>query len=105
MLIFEINKKCWLCASQRLAYRFILLKAVSGLIRFRSPGLIMDDVDVEKIVVNSVEDNKKRNESLTTELHFELLKQYAWLSSAIIGAITILIQLMVVVLGNKFMSH
>ena len=30
----------------------------------------------------SVEKNKIQNETITTELHFELLKQYAWLSSA-----------------------
>ena len=41
----------------------------------------------------SVEKNKIQNETITTELHFELLKQYAWLSSAIIGAVVILIQL------------
>jgi hypothetical protein len=40
--------------------------------------------------------NKIKNETVTTELHFELLKQYAWLSSVIIGAVVILIQLKVV---------
>ena len=43
-----------------------------------------------------VEDNKVKNETLTTELYFELLKQYAWLASAIIGAVVFLIQLKVV---------
>lgn len=43
-----------------------------------------------------VENNKANNETLTTELHFELLKQYAWLSSVITGAVVILIQLKVV---------
>ena len=49
----------------------------------------------------SVEKNKIQNETITTELHFELLKQYAWLSSAIIGAVVILIQLKVLTLGSK----
>lgn len=61
----------------------------------------MEEVIVEKnIKVESVGANKAKNETLTTELHFELLKQYAWLSSAVIGAIIILIQLNVVVIGN-----
>ena len=42
------------------------------------------------------ENNKIKNETVTTELHFELLKQYAWLSSVIIGAVVILIQLKIV---------
>ena len=46
--------------------------------------------DENKIVVD---ENKSRNETLTAELHFELFKQYAWLSSAVVGAIIILIQL------------
>ncbi|WP_042149193.1 MULTISPECIES: hypothetical protein [unclassified Pseudoalteromonas] len=45
---------------------------------------------------NLIEENKNRNEALATELHFELLKQYAWLASSIIGVIVILIQLKVV---------
>ncbi|MFP3350025.1 hypothetical protein R0K04_01265 [Pseudoalteromonas sp. SIMBA_153] len=49
----------------------------------------------------SVEKNKIQNETITTELHFELLKQYAWLSSAIIGAVVILIQLKVLTFGSK----
>ncbi|TMO62283.1 hypothetical protein [Pseudoalteromonas aurantia] len=50
--------------------------------------------------VDSVSENKVKNESLTTELHFELLKQYTWLASAVIGAIVILIQLNAVELGK-----
>lgn len=46
-----------------------------------------------KTEASSVEENKVQNKTLTTELHFELLKQYAWLSSAVIGAIIFLIQL------------
>ena len=49
----------------------------------------------------SVEKNKIQNETLTTELHFELLKQYAWLSSAIIGAVVILIQLKILTFGSN----
>ncbi len=49
-----------------------------------------------KIEENLVEDNKVKNETVVTELHFELLKQYAWFSSVIIGAVVILIQLKVV---------
>ena len=49
----------------------------------------------------SVEKNKIQNETITTELHVELLKQYAWLSSAIIGAVVILIQLKVLTFGSK----
>lgn len=33
------------------------------------------------------------NEVLTTELHFDLLKQFAWLSSAAIGAVVVMLQL------------
>ncbi len=44
--------------------------------------------------------NIARNETLATELHFELLKQYAWLSSAAIGAMIILVQLKAVVIGT-----
>lgn len=54
----------------------------------------------EKKLVESTEDNKVKNETLTTELHFELLKQYAWLSSAVIGAIIILVQLNLVEVGR-----
>lgn len=54
----------------------------------------MENLKKEEItVVNSVDTIKTKNETLTTELHFELLKQYAWLSSAVIGAVIILIQL------------
>ena len=54
----------------------------------------------ENIELDSVNENKVKNETLTTELHFELLKQYAWLSSAVIGAIIILVQLKAVEMGN-----
>jgi len=61
----------------------------------------MEAVKVEKnIEVDSVNDNKVKNETLTTELHFELLKQYAWLASAVIGAIIILVQLKAVEMGS-----
>lgn len=53
-------------------------------------------VEEDKVLVHEVninEKNKLRNETTTTELHFELLKQYAWLSSAFIGAVVVLIQL------------
>jgi hypothetical protein len=54
----------------------------------------MDAVKVEEnIEIDSVNENIVKNESLVTELHFELLKQYAWLGSAIIGALVVLIQL------------
>lgn len=42
---------------------------------------------------NEIENNKAKNETVITELHFDLLKHYAWLSSAIIGAIIILAQI------------
>lgn len=54
----------------------------------------------ENAEVDSVVETKSKNETLTTELHFELLKQYAWLSSAAIGAIVVLVQLDVVEIGN-----
>ncbi|WP_435274837.1 hypothetical protein ACMAZF_16490 [Psychrobium sp. nBUS_13] len=54
----------------------------------------------ENIKVDSVNENKVKNETLTTELHFELLKQYAWLSSAVIGAIIFLVQLKAVEMGD-----
>jgi hypothetical protein len=61
----------------------------------------MEAVKVEKnIEVDEVSENKVKNETLTTELHFELLKQYAWLSSAVIGAIIILVQLKAVEMGS-----
>jgi len=54
----------------------------------------MDSLELEeKPELDSAQQNKIRNETLTTELHFELLKQYAWLSSAAIGAIVVLVQL------------
>ncbi len=51
--------------------------------------------------VNLTEDNKIQNENTTTELHFELLKQYAWLSSAFIGAVVVLIQLKLITFEPK----
>lgn len=65
---------------------------------YRSSVLIMEAAK-ENIEVDSVNKNKVKNETLTTELHFELLKQYAWLSSAVIGAIVILVQLKAVEMG------
>ncbi|MDO6565956.1 hypothetical protein Q4561_02685 [Alteromonas sp. 1_MG-2023] len=54
----------------------------------------MDSLEIEKKTeLDSVQQNKIKNETLTTELHFDLLKQYAWLSSAAIGAIVVLVQL------------
>ena len=49
----------------------------------------------------SVEKNIIQNETLTTELHFELLKQYAWLASAFIGAVIVLIQLQFITFEPK----
>ena len=61
----------------------------------------MEEVKVdENIELDLVNENKVKNETLTTELHFELLKQYAWLSSAVIGTIIILVQLKAVEMGN-----
>lgn len=48
---------------------------------------------------NEIESNKAKNETVITELHFDLLKHYAWLSSAIIGAIIILAQIGVTEMG------
>jgi hypothetical protein len=36
--------------------------------------------------------NSHRQEVLTTEINFELLRQYAWFSSAVIGAVIVLMQ-------------
>ncbi|MEI5638366.1 MULTISPECIES: hypothetical protein [unclassified Pseudoalteromonas] len=52
--------------------------------------------------VEHTEDNKDKNETVTTELNFELLKQYAWLSSVITGAVVILIQLKVIQFNADF---
>jgi hypothetical protein len=60
----------------------------------------MDTVKADNIAVDIADENKKKNETLTTELHFELLKQYAWLSSAVIGVIIFLIQLKIVAVGE-----
>ncbi|NCT48162.1 MAG: hypothetical protein GW763_09290 [Paraglaciecola sp.] len=48
----------------------------------------------------SVEAHKTQNETLATELHFELLKQYAWLSSAVCGGLIVLIQMQVIKAGT-----
>ena len=66
----------------------------------KEASLIVDN-EVQENEVNLVEDNKVKNETMTTELYFELLKQYAWLSSAIIGAVVFLIQLKVVSFDSK----
>lgn len=50
----------------------------------------------EEAEASLIQENKAKNETVTTELHFELLKQYAWFSSVVIGAVVILIQLKVV---------
>jgi len=57
------------------------------------------DNSIEK--AKSVKENKIKNETLTTELQFELLKQYAWLSSAIIGAVVILVQLKILTFDSS----
>ncbi|NTS76186.1 hypothetical protein HR060_04825 [Catenovulum sp. SM1970] len=44
--------------------------------------------------------NKAKNAHLVTELHFDLLKQYAWFSSAVIGAVIVLIQLNAIEIGQ-----
>ena len=53
----------------------------------------------ENIEQDTLENSNEKNETLTTELHFELLKQYTWLSSATIGAIVVLVQLKAVEIG------
>ncbi|MFC4654837.1 hypothetical protein ACFO3I_07415 [Rheinheimera marina] len=45
-------------------------------------------------------DQQRPNETLATELHFELLKQYAWLSSAICGGLVLLIQTKLIEAGK-----
>ena len=46
-----------------------------------------------------VDEGKLKHETLATELHFELLKQYAWLSSAVCGGLILLIQMKVIEAG------
>jgi len=55
----------------------------------------------ENIELDAIDNDndKENNETLTTELHFELLKQYTWLSSATIGAIIVMVQLKTVEMG------
>jgi len=50
--------------------------------------------------IDLVEENKKNNVTLTSELHFELLKQYAWLSSTAIAGLVFLVQLNVLPVGK-----
>ena len=57
-------------------------------------------VGLDNIKIGSIDEQKMKNETLTTELHFELLKQYAWLSSATIGAIIFLAQLKAIEVGT-----
>jgi len=54
---------------------------------------LVEEEDVLAQEVNIIKENRIQNQTTTTELHFELLKQYAWLSSAFIGAVVFLIQL------------
>lgn len=58
----------------------------------------METKNVEENIQLDAIDNEN-NETLTTELHFELLKQYTWLSSATIGAIIVMVQLKTVEMG------
>ncbi|PCI72347.1 MAG: hypothetical protein COB38_04290 [Gammaproteobacteria bacterium] len=50
--------------------------------------------------IDIIEENKKNNVILTSELHFELLKQYAWLSSTAIGGLVLLAQLDAIPIGK-----
>ena len=63
--------------------------------------VLIEESKKTDIEADLIEDNKVKNETVTTELHFELLKQYAWLSSVIIGAVIILIQLKVVPFSSE----
>lgn len=69
-----------------------------------SSDLVMEDFIVEKkkVEVDTLEKHKNNTETIATELHFELLKQYAWLSSAAIGAIIVLVKLNAIEVGDKF---
>jgi hypothetical protein len=62
--------------------------------------LIMKDLKIEKVKSDFIDEQKLKNETITTELNFELLKQYAWLSSAGVGAIILLVQLKAVEVGG-----
>ena len=55
---------------------------------------------IEKNIELDSSNNEAGNKTLATELHFELLKQYSWLSSAVIGAVIILVQLKAVEMGT-----
>lgn len=61
----------------------------------------MEDAKATTPVNEDIAASKLRNEEITTQLHFDLLKQYAWLSSAGIGAMIVLIQLKVMILGPE----
>lgn len=61
---------------------------------------LKEELKEESLEVDVKAANKIRNETVTTELHFELLKQYAWLSSAVIGSIIVLVQLKAVEMGQ-----
>lgn len=60
----------------------------------------MKDLKIEKVKSDFIDEQKLKNETITTELNFELLKQYAWLSSAGVGAIILLVQLKAVEVGG-----
>ncbi len=50
--------------------------------------------------IDLIEESRKSNVILTSELHFELLKQYAWLSSTAIGGLALLAQLNAIPIGK-----
>lgn len=50
--------------------------------------------------IDLTEENKKNSVILTSELHFELLRQYAWLSSTAIGGLVLLAQLGAIPIGK-----
>ncbi|WP_372627872.1 hypothetical protein [Arsukibacterium sp.] len=65
----------------------------------------MESIKTEETIASSAkcavtEQNKSKNEALATELNFELLKQYAWLSSAVCGGLILLIQMEVIESGK-----
>ena len=62
---------------------------------------VLEETNINPEDIASIEENKTRNETITTELHFELLKQYAWLSSAVIGVITVLVQMGLIQSGKQ----
>ena len=61
----------------------------------------MSVTQLDEVTENTkVEHGKIKNETLATELHFELLKQYARLSSAVCGGLILLIQMNVIEAGR-----